>query len=173
MEVAQKHAGVSINDMNDATTGRRKAIVAALFFVMGLQLLPATIGNFLFTSVVQANLIVGALEQVLWVLFLLLSVLLSLYLVSSSVIALYIATLPEMTPMRALRQARELVRHRRFSVMRKVIMLAVIFLLVLGLVVLPLIFFAPVVAEWLFLLLTMLAVPFAHGYLFSLYRELL
>jgi cytochrome c-type biogenesis protein len=30
-------SGVSINDMNDVATGRRKAIVAALFFVMGLS----------------------------------------------------------------------------------------------------------------------------------------
>lgn len=144
-----------------------------VFSVIGLQLLPATIGNFLFTTVVQQGLIVGSLEQTVWILFLLLTVLLSLYMVASSIIALYIVTLPEMTPMRALRQARELVRHRRFMVMRKILMLAIIFLLVLGIVILPLIFFAPTLAEWLFLLITILAVPFAHGYMFSMYRELL
>ena len=30
-------SGVSINEMNDEATGRRKAITAALFFVMGLS----------------------------------------------------------------------------------------------------------------------------------------
>lgn len=141
--------------------------------VIGLQLIPAAIGNFLFATVTSNGLVVGAFEQIIWLLLFLSTLLLSLYMVSSSVIALFIVTLPEMTPMRALREARELVRHRRFSVLRKVLMIVLICFAALFIFVLPVIFIAPAVAEWLFFALTVIAVPFVVGYLFSLYRELL
>lgn len=141
--------------------------------VIGLQLIPAMIGNFLYTIVLTEGLAVTGLEQVLWLLLFLLTLLLSLYMLTSSTIALYVVTLPEVTPMIALREARELVRHRRFSVMRKVLAAIIILLLFIAIVVLPVIFFAPVLAEWLFFAITVLAVPFVHGYMFSLYRELL
>lgn len=141
--------------------------------VIGLQLIPAAIGNFLFSTVTANSLVVGIFEQIVWLLLFLSTILLSLYMVSSSVIALFIVTLPEMTPMRALREARELVKLRRFSVLRKVLMVIFILFVLLFVFVLPVIFLAPVVAEWLFFGLTIIAVPFVIGYLFSLYRELL
>jgi hypothetical protein len=144
-----------------------------VLLVIGLQLIPALIGNFLFNAVIQGGLAVGSLEYVLWFLFFGSTLLLTLYMLSSSIIALFIVTLPEMTPMLALRQARELVRFRRFSVIRKSIAVLLIFLVLLIVIVLPVIFVAPVVAEWLFFLLTILAVPFVIGYMFCLYRELL
>jgi hypothetical protein len=144
-----------------------------ILLVIGLQLIPAIIGNFLFNAVMQGGLAVGSLEQVLWFLFFVSTLLLSLYMLSSSLMALFIVTLPEMTPMVALRQARELVRYRRFSVMRKSIAVLLIILVLLIVFILPIIFIAPVVAEWLYFLLTILAVPFVVGYMFCLYRELL
>jgi hypothetical protein len=144
-----------------------------VLLVIGLQLIPALIGNFLFTTVIESGIAVGGLEQFLWLLFFISTILLSLYMISSSAIALYIVTLPEMTPMIALRQARELVRHRRFSVLRKAIAMVLIIIALLFVVVLPIIFVAPVLAEWIFFALTVLGLPFAVGYMFSLYRELL
>jgi len=75
--------------------------------------------------------------------------------------------------MRALKQAKQLVTHRRWTVMRKIIMLFLTLLFALIVIVLPLIYFAPELAEWVFLLLTLLVIPFVHGYMFALYRELL
>lgn len=144
-----------------------------VLLVIGVQFIPAIIGNFLYTAVVQGGLIVGFLEQVLWLLFFLSCLLLTLYMVTSSSIALYLVTLPEMTPMIALRQARELVRHRRFSILRKIFALMMIIFALLFVVVLPVIFIAPTLAEWMFFSITVLGVPLVHGYMFSLYRELL
>ena len=141
--------------------------------VVGLQLLPALIGNFLYTTVIQGGLAVNGLEQTLWLLFFLSTLLLSFYMIASSAMALYIVTLPEMTPMAALREARNLVRHRRFAVLRKVLAIALVVFAFIFVIVLPIIFIAPTLAEWMFFSITVLSIPLVNGYLFSLYRELL
>jgi hypothetical protein len=82
-------------------------------------------------------------------------------------------TLPEMTPMIALKQARELVRYRRFSVLLRAIAIILIIFAILFVIVFPIIFFVPTLAEWMFFAITVLAVPLVNGYMFSLYRELL
>lgn len=144
-----------------------------LILLIALQLIPATIGNFLFATVTTNQLVVGFFEQFAWVMLFIFTILLSLYWISSSLIALFVVTLPEMTPMMALREAKELVRYRRVSVLLKIIALIFIIIAALIIIVLPLIFFQPLVAEWVFFALTIIAVPFCVSYLFCLYRELL
>jgi hypothetical protein len=144
-----------------------------VLIVIGLQLIPALIGNFLFTTVMSGGLAVGGLEQTLWLLFFIMTLLLSLYMISSSSIALYVVTLPEMTPMIALRKARELVKYRRFAVLIRAFAIILVIFALLFVIVLPVIFIAPVLAEWMFFAITVLVIPLVHGYLFSLYRELL
>jgi hypothetical protein len=144
-----------------------------VLLVIALQLIPALIGNFLFTTVMSGGLAVGGIEQTMWLLFFMTTLLLSLYMISSSSIALYIVTLPEMTPMIALRQARELVRYRRFSILLRAVAILFVIFAILFVIVLPVIFLAPALAEWMFFGITILIIPLVHGYMFSLYRELL
>lgn len=144
-----------------------------ILMVIGLQLIPALIGNFLFTTVMSGGLAVGGLEQTLWLLFFVMTLLLSLYMITSSSIALYVVTLPEMTPMIALRKARELVKYRRFAVLLRAFAIIIVILALLFVIVLPIIFIAPALAEWMFYAITVLVIPLVHGYMFSLYRELL
>jgi len=144
-----------------------------VLIVISLQMIPALIGNFLYTTVISNDLVVGGLEQTAWLLLFGSTLLLSLYMISSSAIALYIVTLPEMTPMIALRQAKELVQHRRFALILRMIAIILIIFALLFIIVLPVIFFAPTIAEWMFFVVTVIAVPLVHGYMFSLYRELL
>ena len=56
--------------------------------------------------------------------------------------ALYIVTLPDMTPMKALRSARELVRYRRWTVLRKVLFLPLMLLVVAAIIMVPIIILA-------------------------------
>ena len=91
----------------------------------------------------------------------------------SSLFALYIVTLPDMTPMMALRSARQLVLSRRLNVLRKLAALPLFIIIVIILLVVPAIYFLPVVAPWLYFALTIMALVFLHAYLFTLYRELL
>lgn len=140
--------------------------------VIGLQLIPATIGNFLFSTVVANGLVVGFLEQLLWLMLFIFTLILSFYWVSTSLIALFIVTLPEMTPMQSLREAKQLVSLRRISVMLKILALIVIIFLAIAIIILPLIFLNALIAEWVFFAITILLIPFTTAYLFSLYREL-
>lgn len=141
--------------------------------VVAVQSLPGLLGNFVYTAAIRGDLLFGVFEHVLMIMMMLSLIVLSLYMMSSSAVALYIVTLPEMTPLHALREARELVRHRRLAVLIRFIMGIIIVLFLMFIVTVPLIFFASSVVEWVFFFITILAVPFVHGYLFSLYRELL
>jgi hypothetical protein len=144
-----------------------------VLLVIGLQLIPFALANFLYSIVIGGGLAVTIIEKALWLLLLFLLALLSLYMIASSFFALYIVTLPDMTPMRALRSAREIVRFRRWTVLRKLLVLPVILLVGAGLIMLPLILFLTPIAEWIFFGLSMAGIIFVHSYGYALYRELL
>lgn len=144
-----------------------------VLFVIGLQLIPALAGSLLYTSVFGNGLAVTPLEQVLWLIIIGLLVVLSVYMIMSSVFALYIVTLPDMTPIRALRSARQLVLHRRVSVFARLVSLPLVLLLIAMIVFIPLlIVFAPV-AQPLFIVFSAGAFIFTHVYMCFLYRSLL
>lgn len=144
-----------------------------VLLVLILQLIPAYVGSFVYGIVSSGGLAVTGLEQAIWLLFLGLLILLSVYMVCSSVFALYVVTLPDMHPMQALRSSRQLVFSRRLNVLRKMLLLPLIAFLVIVLIAVPAIYFLPVVAPWLYFLLTLATIIFLHAYLFTLYRELL
>lgn len=144
-----------------------------VLLVIGLQLIPLAIGSTLYSLVVTNGIAVLAIEKVLWSLLFALSALLSLYMIASSIFALYVVTLPDMTPYKALRSARELVRYRRWTVLRKVLFLPLGLLLASALIMVPIIIFLTPLAKYVFFVLTMASLTIAHSYLYGLYRELL
>lgn len=146
---------------------------ALIMMLMSIQLIPVMIGNFLFTTVIESGLAINMIEQFIWLFLFLLLILLSLYWLSSSLVALFVVTLPEMTPMRALRKAKSLVMFRRFSIVRKIAALAIVVIAAFLIVVFPAIFVSAPLAQFLFFGLATMLVPFAVAYLFVLYRELL
>jgi hypothetical protein len=141
--------------------------------VVALELLPLVGGGWLYSIVLENGIAVNGPEQLLCFLIFVAFVMLSIYMVCSSVFALYIVTLPDMTPLKALRTARQLVRYRRWSVMRKFLFLPFILLLLSSLFMFPFILFLAVAAQWIFFGLTMFMLAAAHGYMYTLYRELL
>lgn len=143
-----------------------------VLLVVMLQMLPALIGTTIYGIVVSNGIAVGVLEQILWVIVLLIFLAASVYMVSSSVFATYIVTLPDMTPFTALRSARKLVRFRRWLIIRKVLFVPLIIGLIMLAVFMPLVLIAPVIAEVLFLVFTLVLLLFGHSYLYLLYREL-
>ena len=144
-----------------------------IIYVIFLQLLPAVIGNFLYATVTNGGIAATSLEQFIWLLLYILLLLLSFYWISASSMALMIVTLPEMTPMRALSRAKELVRFHRLSVFIKVIALMVFIALFFMIIVFPSLYIASWLAQGTYLLLSILTLPFTIAYLFVLYRELL
>lgn len=141
--------------------------------VIGLQLLPMLFGSWLFNAGIGNALAINPVEQFAFATIFFLLTVLSLYMVSSSIFALYIVTLPKMTPLKALRSARELVRYRRWSVIRKLFFLPVALVLVGGIVLFPVVLLLTPLAEALVLAYTLFATIFVHIYIYTMYRELL
>lgn len=144
-----------------------------VLLVMLLEVVPAILGSDLYSATVTSGVASSGYEKAVWIILTGLLVLLSAYLLFSSIFALYIVTLPGMTPMKALRSSRQLVFSRRLSLIRKLLFLIVIFILVLVLLVVPTIYFAAVIAPWLYFTLSIASVVVVHAYLFSIYKELL
>ena len=144
-----------------------------VLLVIAVQLLPLVIGGTIYGIVISNGIAVYTVEKLAFALLFILLALLSLYMLSSSLFALYIVTLPDMTPMKALRSARELVRHRRWTVLRKILCLPIILLIVAAVIMVPIIIVLTPLAQWVFFVLTMFAVAAVHTYMYTLYRELL
>lgn len=144
-----------------------------ILLLIGLQLLPLIIGSGLYSLVINNGIAVYTIEKITWGLLFASLALLSLYMITSSLFALYIVTLPDMTPMKALRSARTLVRYRRWVVLRKLLCLPIILLVAGAIVMLPIITFITPLAQWTFFLLTMASLIAIHAYIYTLYRELL
>ncbi len=144
-----------------------------VLLVIGLQLIPLLIGSWLFGTITINGIAVTALEKGLWALLCLLLATLSLYMICSSLFALYIVTLPDMTPMKALRSARQLVRHRRWEVLRKILFLPFALLVLAAVIFIPLVIVVAPAVEWVFFALSAFVPIAIHGYMYTLYRELL
>jgi len=147
--------------------------VILVLLVIGLQLVPLLVGGALFATVQQNNIAVTGLEQLLWIVIFVALACISLYVVCSSIFALYIVTLPNMTPLKALRSARGLVKYRRPAVLRKLLFLPLLLLIIAAIIMLPFILFITPIAQWVFFVLTLLAIAAVHAYMYTLYRELL
>lgn len=144
-----------------------------VIFVIGLQLIPLLLANFLYTAVIASGLSTTAAEVFAWSALVFLLILWSLYLVTVSIFAMYIVTLPDMTPLKALRSAKGLVQHRRWTVMRRVVFIPFALVVCGFLVMLPIIWFISPLAEIVFLVLSAFVLPLVHSYVYALYRELL
>ena len=147
--------------------------VLLVLMLVTIQLSLISIAASIYTTVIEGGIAVLGIEKALWLLLIGLIILLALYLLSSSVLALYIVTLPNMTPLRSLRAAKKLVEHRRFAIIRRLLLMGIILMLLFGLVVIPAIAYVPVIAEPLFFLLSIVALPFIHAYVYNMYRSML
>lgn len=144
-----------------------------IIFVIGLQLIPLLLANFLYTATIASGLSTSFAEVLAWSVLVFLLVLWSLYMVTLSLFAVYIVTLPDMTPLKALRSAKGLVQYRRWTVMRKVIFIPFALTVCGFVVMLPLVWFLSSAAEIIFLILSAFILPIIHSYVYALYRELL
>lgn len=141
--------------------------------VIIIQLLPVTIGGLVLATVSTSIFTDAALATIFTAVIFVLLAAWSLYMVSASVFALYIVTLPDVQPRQALRSARELVRFRRLTVLRKVFFMPIFILVVMAAIIVPLILYASGIVPVVFYVLSMLAILFIHTYLYSLYRGLI
>jgi hypothetical protein len=144
-----------------------------VLLVVLLQTVPFLIGGGLYDLVVTNGIAVHLAEELLWGLLFAVLTFISVYMLCSSLFALYIVTLPDMTPIKALRSARQLVRYRRLSVFRKLLYLPIALLVVASVIMIPVIAFLAPAAPWVLFVLAIAALVSSHAYMYTLYRELL
>jgi len=141
--------------------------------VVGLQFIPMLAGFGILSTVLSNSLASTLIEQILWYGLALLLTLATFYLLSSSVFALVIVTLPDTKPMAALRSARNLVRTRRWIMMRKLFLMTILVSIGFAIVVFLSIVIIPFLAEWIFFIFSAVLVPVVVGFTYKMYRELL
>lgn len=145
----------------------------AILFLIGLELLPMVAGISIYVTAINNAIAITAVEKLGFILLMLLLSSLTLFWLSSSIFALYISTLPDMTPLKALRSAKDLVKKRRYLVLPRLLFLPVALLTISAVIMLPFISWVAPAAPWILLLLSLLLLAITHSYLYNLYRELL
>ena len=141
--------------------------------VITIQLIPMLVGSTVYSLITTNGLAVNAAEQIGWLGLLFVLSLWTFYMLTASVFAVYIVTLPDVTPIQALKSAKKLVKFRRWTVMRKLLFLPLILLVLMCVVMLPVVLFLTPVAEWIFFVFGLAMLIVAHSYLYNLYRELM
>lgn len=144
-----------------------------VLLVVMLELLPFAIGTAVVTTVINNGIAATGVEIALWCTGFLVLAVLSLYFITSSIFGLYIACLPNMEPMQALRSARELIRGRRWLVMRKVLFLPFALLLLAAALFIPAILYLTSFVGWLSFFYFVTALTVGHSYMYRLYRSLI
>ena len=154
------------------STGSMVAYITVLL-VIGLQFIPMLVGISLY-NIVQANgLAVTALENTVWIFLVILLSILSLYMISSSLFAVLIVTLPRMKPIRALKAARKVVAFRRWLVLRKILTFGLLVTVLFGALLFAIILVAPVITEWLVVVMSGYIFALGIGAIYTIYQELL
>lgn len=138
-----------------------------------VHLLPFALGASVYSIIAANGLAVGGPQQLIFLLLFLGLTAVSLYLLCSSLVALYIVTLPGVSPMTALRSARDLVAGRRWTIMRKLAFLPLALLALAGVVLVPVVLLATGLAPWIFTAVAAVMLVLTHGYMYALYRSLL
>jgi hypothetical protein len=138
-----------------------------------IQTLPFMIGGGIYTIVVGYGIAITGLEKLLWGMLFAVLALTTVYMLCSSLFGLYIVTLPDMTPLKALRSARNLVRYRRPAVFRKLIFLVFALGVLAVVLLLPAVLVITGLAAWVFFLFSLAALIVVNAYMYTLYRELL
>jgi hypothetical protein len=144
-----------------------------VLLVVFIQLLPVTLGAGAISTVLSTVFNSSGVVAVIFTVIFGALAAWSFYMISSSIFALYVVTLPDMQPRQALRSAKNLVRFRRWKLMRRVAFLPLFIIVAMGVVVVPLILFASFLVAPVFYVLGVLAILFVHTYLYTLYRSLL
>ncbi len=144
-----------------------------VLLAISIQAIPLLLGSYLYSMLIANGIAVHAIEIFLSFLIIILLITWSLRMLMSSFFALYIVSLPGMTPVRALRSAKELVIGRRMLVVRKIVLLPVVLLLASVIVIVPFLLLWPPVAAWVFYTLSAFALVASNAYMYTIYKELI
>jgi hypothetical protein len=170
----QIHAGKIIRIRDAYYNGMNQLVPFVLvILVLFAQLIPLIIGGSLYGISVNNGVALNLFEKLIFLFIFLGFATWSIYLISATLFGVYIVTLPDMTPLKAIRSAKALVKKRRLLVIRKIIALPFILIVASAIVMIPIIIVATFLAKWVFFIITTLMLLAVHSYLYNLYREML
>jgi len=144
-----------------------------VLIVLALLLLPLTVGGAIYSIILANGIAATAFENILWFLLFFGCVVLSVWLLLRWMFAPYIVTLPGSTPVKALREANQLIQGYKLIVVRKLLFLGMSLTLLSALLAIPAILIAPLLAQIILFCLSICYLPLIHTYLYTLYRELI
>ena len=163
---------VSIKDaFYNSTTPLIRSLMVLV--VIAVQLLPAIVGIYIFTAIVRNGVAVVWWQKTIFTIISAILTFWSLRMITASLFAFIIVTLPDMTPMKAIRAAKDLVHYRRVRVFSKLLFLPIIMAIITSVLVIPFILWLPVVASWIYFSLTIIWFVIGLSYLYNLYRSLI
>jgi len=159
---------VSILDSFYSSTSQLVPYLVVLF-VLILETLPLALATAIMYAITSPNIEVWGL--IIFGVICAGLALATFYLLIAGVLATYIVLLPGMRPLTALRSANDLVKFRRWQILQRILFVTLFIALAMGVIMIPLIVYAHVMVAPTFYALAVLAVLFAHTYLYSLYRS--
>ena len=172
----QLHAGKSIS-VKDAYYKGMYPLVPFILIVcyISVQLIPLIFANIVLGVIRDSDTPVAltVAEQALWGIFWFLMMLATVYMVVGSLFALIIITLPDMTPLKAMQGAYDLLRFRRLTVIRRLVVLLAVALLAMAIIMLPALLWAVRLASLLYVLWSVLVLTLVINFLFVMYRRML
>lgn len=140
--------------------------------VIAAQLIPFALGSFLYETVKQNAIVAYFWEESIFLGIWLIGALLSAYWLAVSVNALFVVSLPNMYPLQALKEAKQLVRYRRWIVFRRMIAFPIAVAIV-GLIILIITaYLAPSLTVWIFEILKAFGIVAIIVYLYKIYRSM-
>lgn len=141
--------------------------------LMLLQLIPVALGALIHSVVTVSQIATNSLEEAIsWMVFAAFGFL-TLSMFAASIQAIYIATLPEVTPMEAIRRSRMLVKNRRAKIILRMLVGLLLYGFISFVVLLVIASTIPVAGPWWWWIVGILALPIGQSYFYSLYRSLL
>lgn len=144
-----------------------------VLLVLFVELIPLIITGSIYSMAVSSGVARTVLEQLIFLAIFFAGAAVSGWLIVRSVFALYIVTLADMRPVQALRDSARIVKGRHLGIIRRLLVMLLMLLLGSIIVLVPIILFATPLAQFTFFILSIIAIPFMHSYMYSLYRELL
>ncbi|MEK9195909.1 MAG: hypothetical protein AAB914_00925 [Patescibacteria group bacterium] len=144
-----------------------------VIFAIGLSMVPMMIAGFLYAVTITGGIAVTILEQGLWLFLCFLLVLLTLYVLVPCLIAMYVVTLPEVSPMTAIKSSWNLLADRRFAVGMRVVAGYIFVLVFIAILMMILSYLLTSASELIFYFLSFMSVLIINIYTYKIYRELL
>lgn len=144
-----------------------------IFGIIIIQMIPFSVSAFIFQTAFNNGLTVSLAEKFLFVSLFAFGTLVSLYFVVGSLMALYAVTIPGVTPMQALKTTKRMLKGRRIAVLKQILVFVVVSASIALAMMLAVIWLLPSLAVLFTALILVLMLPWAHLYMYGLYRDLI